>query len=139
MKNVNEIKKDKRIKILRLNNDGFAGEVGLHGWRGSVICSTGAGWEHVSVSPYQRRIVPSWDDMCSLKDMFWHDEEAVIQVHPPKSEYVNNMPNCLHLWRCTYREMILPPSCLVGLRSGQTYMDVMKEIKEAYKMAGEQA
>lgn len=37
--------------------------------------------------------------MCKIKDVFWDEEEAVYQVHPPKSKYVNLMTNCLHLWR----------------------------------------
>lgn len=57
------------------------------------------GLEHVSVSPYDQSITPTWDDMCRIKDIFWDEEELVVQVHPPKSEYVNIMPNCLHLWR----------------------------------------
>ena len=63
------------------------------------------GWEHVSVSPYNGK-TPSWVDMCEIKDMFWNDEEAVIQIHPKKSEYVNIKDNCLHLWR--NKEMELP-------------------------------
>lgn len=35
------------------------------------------------------------------KDMFFKEDEIVVQYHPAKSEYVNNMPNCLHLWRPT--------------------------------------
>ena len=118
--------------------DGVRGEIHVGGWHGSVIMSTGAGWEHVSVSPYAKRIVPSWDDMVAIKDIFWKDDEAVIQVHPPKDQYVNNMPNCLHLWRCTYKDMVLPPSVLVGLRKGQTKEEFIKEVDEAYRMAGEE-
>ena len=57
------------------------------------------GWEHVSVSPLDIDVLPSWNDMCFVKDMFWEDEEEVLQIHPKKSEYVNVMPNCLHLLR----------------------------------------
>ena len=63
------------------------------------------GWEHVSVSPYGGK-TPSWDDMCEIKDMFWDDEEEVIQIHPKKSKYVNIVDNCLHLWR--HKEIELP-------------------------------
>lgn len=75
--------------------------------------------------------------MTKIKDWFWNDDEAVIQIHPQKDQYVNNVNNCLHLWRCTYKEMVLPPSCLVGIRKGQTQAELMKEIKEAYEIAGE--
>ena len=137
MRDLEEIKKDPRLRNIQVGLDGFRADIHIGGWDGSVICSIGAGWEHVSVSPYVRRITPLWDDMCKLKDMFWNEDEAVIQIHPPKADYVNNMPNCLHLWRCYYKEMVLPPSCLVGFRKGQTQSEMMKEVKEAYEMAGE--
>jgi hypothetical protein len=72
------------------------------------------GWEHVSVSLKNR--TPNWDEMCFIKSLFWDDEETVIQFHPPKSEYVNNHPNCLHLWRHVTNEIELPPSILVGIK-----------------------
>jgi hypothetical protein len=70
------------------------------------------GWEHVSVS--NKRRTPNWTDMCWIKDLFWDEKETVTQFHPPKSEYVNLHPYCLHLWR--HRNLIRPPSHLVGPR-----------------------
>lgn len=137
MKTLDEIKESKRVLINKVGSDGGQGWIVLGNWEGTVIWSTGAGWQHVSVCPRQLRITPTWDDMCKIKDIFFNDDEAVIQIHPPKEEYVNNMPNCLHLWRCTYKEMILPPSILVGIRAGQTTAEIKKELKEAYEMAGE--
>ncbi len=72
------------------------------------------GWEHVSISTPRRP--PNWQEMCFVKDLFWSDEECVIQFHPPKSEYVNNHPHCLHLWRNINQPFPLPPSILVGLK-----------------------
>ncbi len=71
-----------------------------------------AGWEHVSVSVAGR--VPTWDEMCSVKELFWADEECVIQFHPPKSEYVNTHPYVLHLWRRPGYEPERPPRALIG-------------------------
>lgn len=51
------------------------------------------------------------------KDIFWGPEETVIQYHPPKSEYVNNHPSVLHLWRPTGVDLPLPPSILTGIKS----------------------
>ncbi len=67
----------------------------------NVIASNGGGWEHVSVSPRSktRKSCPTWEEMCHIKDMFFEPEERVVQFHPPKSEYVNCHPYCLHLWR----------------------------------------
>lgn len=138
MKNTDEIISHPRLIVGIIGNDGGNGLVSMPLWKGSVIWSNGAGWEHVSVSPESKRITPSWDDMCRIKDMFFYEDEAVIQIHPPKAEYVNNMPNCLHLWRCTYKDMVLPPSVLVGARKGQTFAEFIEEIKEAYKIAGEE-
>lgn len=73
------------------------------------------GWEHVSVST--RRRPPNWQEMCFVKDLFWEEHECVVQFHPPKSEYVNNHPYCLHLWRSNKVEFPLPPSILVGDKS----------------------
>lgn len=79
---------------------GGGGAIQIGEWHGSVIWGTNEkGWEHVSVAPYDISITPSWEDMCKVKEVFWEDEDFVIQVHPPKSLHINLMPNCLHLWR----------------------------------------
>lgn len=83
-----------------------------------IIASDGSGWEHVSVHVYdgKRTLTPRWDEMCAVKDLFWDDEDVVIQFHPKKSEYVNNHPNTLHLWRPTDKELPYPDSILVGIK-----------------------
>lgn len=70
------------------------------------------GWEHVSVSIEHR--TPNWAEMCFVKDLFWRDDECVVQFHPPKAEYVNYHPNCLHMWKPVGRDVSTPPSILVG-------------------------
>lgn len=57
-----------------------------------------AGLEHVSVSPFDETSVPTWADMCRVKDTFFLAEEA-YQIHPRESSRVNMRTNCLHLWR----------------------------------------
>lgn len=79
-----------------------------------VIASDGRGWEHVSISLPTR--CPTWDEMNYIKGLFWSEEEAVMQLHPPASQYVNNMRYCLHLWRPTGVEIPLPPAIMVGSR-----------------------
>jgi len=61
-----------------------------------------------------RTRTPNWAEMCFIKDIFWEEEEAVVQFHPPKSDYVNHHPYCLHLWRPVFSKLELPPSILVG-------------------------
>ena len=70
-------------------------------------------WQHVSVSHPRR--VPTWSEMCSVKDLFWSEEETVVQFHPKKSEYINNVATCLHMWKKKDVEYELPPSILVGV------------------------
>ena len=79
-----------------------------------IIASDGFGWEHVSVSRRDR--CPTWDEMCLVKALFWDDDDCVIQYHPPRSEYVNNHPYCLHLWRPIGVPLPMPPSILVGFK-----------------------
>jgi hypothetical protein len=138
LKTLDEIKDSGRVIIDAKSKDGISGRYYGIKFAASLVCSWGAGWEHVSISPIRRSYTPSWDDMCRLKDVFFKDDEAVIQIHPPKAEYVNNMPNCLHLWRCTYKDMVLPPSILVGIRKGQTVQEIEQEIRAAYEEAGEE-
>ena len=79
------------------------------------IASDGAGWEHVSVSLPNR--CPTWLEMCHVKKAFWGDDNCVMQLHPPRSQYVNHHPFCLHLWRPIGADIPVPPSFLVGPRS----------------------
>jgi len=76
------------------------------------IAADGLGWEHVSVSLPHR--CPTWDEMNFVKAQFWDETECVVQFHPPKSEYVNVHPYCLHLWRPTVEKIIAPPFYFVG-------------------------
>jgi hypothetical protein len=62
-----------------------------------VQASDGMGWEHVSVSVYDR--TPTWEEMCFVKNLFWDENDVVVQFHPAKSDYVNMHKYCLHLWR----------------------------------------
>lgn len=67
-------------------------------------------WDHVSVSLMDRRHeCPRWEEMCLAKDLFWEKDACVVQFHPPESDYVNQHPGCLHLWRCVDREFPTPP------------------------------
>ena len=114
MKPLSKIRKAKEImEILQEGPDGGMGYIRMPGWMGSVIWSYGGGWDHVSVSPANKDIMPTWDDMCRIKEIFFYDSEAVVQYHPAKSNYVNLMPNCLHLWRPQKVDMPVPPTVYV--------------------------
>lgn len=117
-------KLSKELELARVTNyfgpdDGHHGRFIVQGPSGcelQVISCDGAqtGWEHVSVSTGRRRC-PNWPEMCFVKDLFWDEEECVIQYHPPLSQYVKNDRWCLHLWKPTQAVMPAPPSGLVGV------------------------
>lgn len=73
-----------------------------------IASDNDGGWEHVSVSLKHR--CPNWDEMCFIKSLFWEDDECVVQFHPPKKEYVNVHPHCLHLWKPKDKSILMPPS-----------------------------
>lgn len=85
----------------------------------AVIASSGdkelgVAWEHVSVSLPNR--CPTWPEMDFVKRLFWDDEESVIQLHPPRSRWINNHDYCLHMWRPLEFEIPLPPDIAVGVK-----------------------
>lgn len=111
MKTLEELKETPNLCIKgRLTANGaedfqmYHGFVEWYGFRGSVVFGYNEGglMEHVSISSYRKRQLPSWDDMCRLKKMFFRDDEMVVQIHPEAERYlhgVNGLGNVLHLWR----------------------------------------
>lgn len=79
-----------------------------------IIMSTGGGWDHVSVSPPRLARTPTWEEMQWVKEQFFKPEEAVMQLHPPASDYRNLHPYCLHLWRPQHQAIPLPPGIMVA-------------------------
>lgn len=75
-------------------------------------------WEHVSVSLVSR--CPTWEEMDFVRQLFWGDDETVLQLHVPRAQHVNFHPYCLHLWRPIGVEIPLPPSVTVGPRKVQS-------------------
>ena len=72
-----------------------------------IIAADGLGWDHVSVSIQGR--CPSWDEMCVVRELFFHDDETVMQLHPAKADRINDHNYCLHLWRPQNAEIPMPP------------------------------
>jgi hypothetical protein len=110
-----------RIRKGQMGSDasyGLSGAFQVMGPKGTMLAIVSSGidtefaWEHVSVSTERRS--PNWDEMCFVKDLFWRDDECVVQFHPPKSEYVNCHPYCLHLWKPIGATVPMPPPILVG-------------------------
>jgi len=92
-----------------------------------LIASDGLGWDHVSVVPIHARTkrslyrTPTWAEMCHVKALFFDEDEAVVQFHPPRQLHRNAHEYCLHLWRPQFVELVLPPPLFVapeGVRVG---------------------
>ena len=79
-----------------------------------IIASNGHDWEHISVSTPHR--CPTWEEMCYVKDLFFDADEVVFQLHPAKSDYINNHKYCLHMWKPLKENIPLPPSWMVGAK-----------------------
>ncbi len=109
--------RDKEKQIYGAHGDDYNGlfKVFVNGKSFFVIASTGGGWDHVSVSPgsSRKKGIPTWEEMCAIKDMFFEAEETVVQYHPAKSRYINMREDCLHLWRPTAEELPTPPLYMV--------------------------
>jgi hypothetical protein len=109
------------------NNGAFLIESPEPGWRLALVCSDGREqpdepswqWEHVSVHAYadRRDRTPTWKEMAYVKDLCWDDDDVVMQLHPRRSEYINNHPHVLHLWRPKLATIPEPPSILVGVKT----------------------
>lgn len=85
------------------------------------IATDGLGWEHVSITLKTLQIndtnvCPTWEMMCTIKDLFWDKDKTVVQYHPPESEYVSCHHYCLHLWRKVGEDFETPPSIMVGIK-----------------------
>ena len=72
-----------------------------------VIASNDAGWDHISVSRKGRS--PNQREMDYVFRIFFAADETAVQYFVPTAEHVNNMPNCLHLWRPHHTALPKPP------------------------------
>ena len=113
MKNIADIKKDKRLMFNNTSMDGGSGiiNIGIGFGYCTFVFSFGGGWEHVSIAKSKK--TPTWEEMCEIKSIFWDDSETVIQYHPSKERYVNTNENCLHLWKPINQELPVPPIIFV--------------------------
>lgn len=112
MKEIKDFKEN--IDVVSQNLDGILGFIQLpDSGKASIIISWVWGWEHVSVAPRKTYNVPTWADMCYLKDLIFKEDEVVIQIHPKKADYVNFKDNCLHLWRPIKEAIPTPPKIFV--------------------------
>lgn len=136
MKTNAELMRERRIIIERTGADGGNGWIpGLDkkrpNHRARVVWSDGGGWDHVSVSWPNR--CPTWEEMAAVKRLFFYNNETCVQYHPADSDYVNEHPYCLHIWRWQDGEMPKPYAWMVGLRQGETRGDILREAEKVLK------
>lgn len=121
MKQIKNIFENKRLSFIEfirnINNECVIGGFTIDpisNKRLNFKFSRANGWEHLSVSMPNR--CPNWEQMCFMKEQFWEDDEACVEYHPKKEDYVNNHNYCLHIWKPYEIELPTPPSIMVGIR-----------------------
>ncbi len=76
----------------------------------SVIADNGISfpeWEHLSVSTSKRFLTN--EEIHFIKDIFFNDDEIVIQIYS-KNNIVKSKKNyCIHLWKLKTEDIPLPP------------------------------
>lgn len=102
LNDLNEFRmREKEVRFFGVEGDSGNGAFHINsridGRQMLVLASNGLEWDHVSVSKHNRP--PLWADMCLIKDLFFHPEETVMQLHVSQSDWINNISTCLHLWR----------------------------------------
>lgn len=133
MKDIQVILQDKRIaQVLRKVNGDKAIQLKLmlntqYNKQSCVKFTRAVGWEHLSVSFDD--MLPDWNYMQEMKEMFWKDDEECFQLHPKKENYINNHNYCLHIWRPLEQPIPVPPTILVGFRPGKEQEDKKEFIK----------
>jgi hypothetical protein len=88
-----------------------------------VIASQGLGWDHVSVSLNYR--CPTWEEMEYVRELFFADNETVMQLSVPRSDHLSYHPYCLHLWRPQTQEIPRPPDLMVAPKSMETTVEAV--------------
>lgn len=106
-----KMKFPEKYRIAGNKGESGAFKIEMNGRVIGIIASDGLGWDHVSVSLANR--CPNWREMCYVKSLFWDDEQAVMQIHVPKSQHINIHEFCLHMWRPHGIEIPLPPTIMV--------------------------
>jgi hypothetical protein len=107
MKGINDIMNHPGVATVMIGIDGMAFRFG----KLRAILSNSGGWDHVSVSLETR--CPTWEEMCVIKDICFHEHEVAMQLHPAKADHINVHPFVLHMWRPQGAAIPLPPKGMV--------------------------
>lgn len=122
---VPEIYRDKKQSTQEYGNNGVfvVPHFKILNYSFYIIASEGCSWEHLSISLRRKELkkefgverCATWGEMCWIKELFWGEEDCVVQFHPPKSQYVSQHEYCLHLWRPIGKNIQAPDPVLVGI------------------------
>lgn len=63
-----------------------------------VSCGNWEGVPYIHASLVKAEGLPTYEEMCALKDAVFGPNRYACQIHPPESEHVNIHSRCLHLW-----------------------------------------
>jgi hypothetical protein len=108
----NPIARARLLPQWKLAREGGDGAMFVHVQRrmslivSSAIEEDGRRWAHISIA--MPETLPSWDDLRAVKEQLVGAEWDAYQVLPRASRYVNQHPNCLHLWVCLDSPGVLP-------------------------------
>jgi hypothetical protein len=100
---------------LAIHDRGFsnrAENITLFVMNGLTIPSDGRLWQHVSVSRSDGKM-PTWNQMCIVKELWFGDDREASQYHPPAEEHISHHPTCLHLLGCL-EQRIMPDFRILG-------------------------
>lgn len=98
MKSKDEILKDKRVKsVPSIFTDTYIVKLKQADFR--VMAGVDGDYEHVSVTVKGKKRIPTWYELCTIKDIFFYEDEECIQYFPKKAEYINVHEYCMHIWR----------------------------------------
>ena len=150
MRDLDEIKQTRGLKIKKEKKNGFGGSlfpIEYKNGKAKIIqdydkvlnfmFSWACGFEQLSVSTTVK--TPTWEQMSKMKEIFWRDDEVCMQLHPAKEDYINNMPYCLHIWRPINKEIPTPPNLMVGIRADENkFKEDLKDFIERFTENGEE-
>jgi hypothetical protein len=86
------------VRELGLDGGAYKSRNGLAVIISCCIEEDGKNWVHLSVS--RKNSMPTWGELVDIKEIFLGKNAVAIQVLPPRSEWVNIHPFCLHLYQC---------------------------------------
>lgn len=93
------------------NNGAFL--IPATGHPAAVIASDQDGWEMVSIAHCERPLTLAEVD--AIRDLFWSQDDVVIQFHFPHQDRKGQHRYAVKLWRRAGQDAQLPPRHLLGV------------------------